>query len=267
MKDITQDSAISSLLLSFLRERPRSSSVLPKWDLSLVLMALTRPPFEPLASAEPKFLTWKTAFLTLLASGSRRGEVHALSREKISHDPRWRSIQLSPHGDFVSKTQLRSSGARAFQAISIPALGPSLSPDLKEDRSLCPVRALKIYLSKTESKAKDKKLLFVAYKQGHRGDIHKNTLSGWVRKLIKYVYRTASGDVLPLANLSVHEVRAQAASLAFRGNVDMEDLLHACTWASQNTFTDFYLRDLEVIQGDLRKLGPLVAAQTVVNLS
>ena len=230
-------------------------------------MALTRPPFEPLASAEPKFLTWKTAFLSLLASGSRRGEVHALSREKVAHNPKWKAVQLSPHGDFISKTQLRSSGARTFQSISIPALGPSLSPDLTEDRSLCPVRAIKIYLSKTESKAKDKKLLFIAYKQGHRGDIHKNTLSGWIRKLIKFVYNTASGDVLPLANLSVHEVRAQAASLAFRGNVDIEDLLRACTWASQTTFSDFYLRDLEVIQGGLKKLGPLVAAQTVVNTS
>ena len=238
----------------------------PKWDLSLILMALTRPPFEPLANAEIKFLTWKTAFLTLLASGSRRCEVHALSRDKVSHDPRWKKIYLAPHGDFISKTQLRSQGAKAFQGFSIPALAPTLSPDLTEDRTLCPVRSLKIYLSKTEGIARDKKLLFVSYKPGHRGDIHKNTLSGWVRKLIQFVYKTASGDVIPLANVSVHEIRAQAASLAFRGNSDLEDILQACTWASESTFSDYYLRDLEVIQAGLRKLGPLVAAQTIVNL-
>ena len=71
---------------------------------------------------------------------------------------------------------------------------------MSEDRSLCLVRALKIYLAKMEDKRKNKELLFTSYKDDHKGDLHNNTLSGWVRKLIHHVYKTAEGVVLPLAN-------------------------------------------------------------------
>ena len=47
---------------------------------------------------------------------------------------------------------------------------------MSEDRSLCLVQALKVYLTKTEDKRKNKKLLFISYKDGHKGDLHKNTL-------------------------------------------------------------------------------------------
>ena len=40
------------------------------------------------------------------------------------------------------------------------------------------VRALKVYLAKTEDKCKNKELLFISYKDGHKGDLHKHTLSG-----------------------------------------------------------------------------------------
>ena len=67
--DVGHDLALTVLLVPFSREHPRRPKVLPQWDLSLVLMALTRAPFEPLQLAAPKFLAWKTFFLTLLPSG------------------------------------------------------------------------------------------------------------------------------------------------------------------------------------------------------
>lgn len=265
--DIGQNPALSSLLQCFFRANPRTSSSLPGWDLALVLMALSRPPFEPLEHCDANFLTWKTAFLVLLASGARRGEVHALAFDKVAHDDaaHWTRVSLQPHAGFVSKTQLRASGASALRPITIPALHPFLGPDMAEDVTLCPVRALQIYLSRTKKKRGGKQLLFIAYKGSFPRDIHKNTLSGWIRKLILWVYRNASGEVLPLANTRTHEVRAQAASLAFRGSTDLEELLQACSWSSSSTFVEFYLRDLSMIQGNLRKLGPLVAAQRVVH--
>ena len=59
-------------------------------------------------------------------------------------------------------------------------------------------------------------------------DLHKNTLHGWIRKLLHYVYKIAEREVLPLANARTHEVCDLVASLAFRGSVDMEDILSAC---------------------------------------
>ena len=67
-----------------------------------------------------------------------------------------------------------------------------------EDTSLCPVRAFQTYISMTPDIRRDKKLLFVSYRTFFTKDIHRNTLSGWIRKLILLVYRNASGKVFPL---------------------------------------------------------------------
>ena len=264
--DVGQSPALSSLLQSFFRAKPRTDISLPSWDLSFVLMALTSPPFEPLETCKRKFLSWKTSFLVLLAAGARRGEVHALAADKVMHDdaPHWTKVILYPHAAFVSKTQLRSSGASALRPINIPSLRSFLGPDMAEDLSLCPVRAIQIYLDRTKDLRAGKRLLFIAYKKGHQGDIHKNTLSGWIRKLLVFTYRTSSGEVLPLSNTRTHEIRAQASSLAFRGSADLEALLQACSWSSSSTFADFYLRDMQLVQDGLRKLGPIVAAQRVI---
>ena len=102
---------------------------------------------------------------------------------------------------------------------------------------------------------------------GHKGDLHKNTLSRWVRKLIHHVYKTAEGEVLPFANARTHEVHALVASLAFRGSVDIEDIMSACSWASHSTFTDFYLQDIALLTEGLHHLGPIVAVQCSIILN
>ena len=132
-RDLGQDPCLSNLLKSF-REKdlyPLESSLLG--DLSLVLFSLIKEPFEP--------------FLTLLAAGCRRRELHAISYDKFSHAPNWKNVVLHPLVSFISKTQLRSKGASALDPITIPSLAHSLGSDLAEDRLLCPVRALKIYLA------------------------------------------------------------------------------------------------------------------------
>lgn len=52
----------------------------PSWDLSLVLQALTSPPFEPLGSL--KFLSYKMAFLLAITLARRVSELSALSVRK-----------------------------------------------------------------------------------------------------------------------------------------------------------------------------------------
>ena len=67
--------------------------------------------------------------------------------------------------------------------------------------------------------------------------------------------------MLPQANAITHKVRMLAASLAFRGSVDMEDILSACSWASHSAFTDFYLRDITLLTQELHHVGPIIVAQ------
>ncbi|CAM4736218.1 unnamed protein product, partial [Leuciscus chuanchicus] len=56
-----------------------SKPLIPPWDLSVVLNALSQPPFEPIESVELKFLSLKAALLLALSTAKRVSELHALS--------------------------------------------------------------------------------------------------------------------------------------------------------------------------------------------
>ena len=76
-EDVSKSLELNRLLSSFYRDKPVTNRSIPSWDLALVLQALTKQPFEPLGKASLKLLTFKTVFLLTLASGKRRGEIHA----------------------------------------------------------------------------------------------------------------------------------------------------------------------------------------------
>ena len=57
--DVSHSEALSHLLTSFHRDRPKASRVIPEWNLSLVLQMFTKEPFEPRRKASLKHLTLK----------------------------------------------------------------------------------------------------------------------------------------------------------------------------------------------------------------
>ena len=66
------------MIMSMELQRPRLTLVLPQWGLGIVLVALSKPPYEPLREASLKHLTLKTVFLLAMASGGRCSELQAL---------------------------------------------------------------------------------------------------------------------------------------------------------------------------------------------
>ena len=54
--DISKNLELNRLLASFHRDRPVKDKAVSNWGLSLVLLALTKPPFEPLRKASLKFM-------------------------------------------------------------------------------------------------------------------------------------------------------------------------------------------------------------------
>ena len=44
----------------------------------------------------------------------------------------------------------------------------------------------------------------------------------------------------------------------------MEQVIRAGTWVSSNTFISYYLQDLNFIQGNLSRMGPLVSAGIII---
>ena len=261
--NVGKDDNLTRLLDSFHRDRPKGRRGVPAWNLSLVLHQLTKAPFEPLRKASLKHLTFKTVFLLALASGKRRSEIHAWLNKNIRHQADWSKVSLYPSPSFLAKNHLAKEGPECVAPVVIPALAPTLDKSLQEDRSLCPVRALRYYLDKTQDLRTGKELVFVSFKQGFNKDISPATISSWIKQTVVLCYDLSDQDTLTLHQVKAHDVRAFAASKAFQGGISLDQILAACHWKSHNTFTQFYLKDVAWADKELFHLGPVVAAQQI----
>ena len=168
---------LDRLLDSFHRDKPKGRRGIPAWNLSLVLHQLTKPPFEPFRKASLKHLTFKTVFLLALGSGKRRSDIHAWIHRNIRHQEDWANVSLSPSPGFISNNHLAKEGPTCVAPVVIPALAPTLDRSLKEDTSLCPVRALCYYLDKTKDLRTGKELVFVSFSKSFQKDIVPATIS------------------------------------------------------------------------------------------
>ena len=249
--DFSNESVLSDVVKSFELERPRLRSHFPKWDLTLVLSSLLAPPYEPLESCGFKELTLKTVFLIAFASGRRRSEVHAFSVTDVQFSDQ--SVTLFTFPGFLAKNQLPSV---LSPAICIPALKGQGDTPL-----LCPVRALRIYLTRVFPRRKNRKRVFISHLENYQKEISSDTVSRWIVQTIRFAYE---GSSLELPKVNAHEVRALAPSWAWFNRVALEDILRASYWSSENSFIRFYLRDISTLSRSLARLGPMVAAQSVI---
>ena len=261
--NISTNDNLTRLLDSFHRDRPKGSRGVPSWNLSLVLHQLTKAPFEPLRKASLKHLTFKTVFLLALGSGKRRSEIHAWLYKNVRHQENWSQVSLYPSLSFLSKNQLARDGPASVAPVVIPALAPTLDRSLSEDRSLCPVRALRYYLDKTKDLRQGKDLVFVSFRKGFHKDIVPATISSWIKQTVLLCYQLSDQSAQELHQVRAHDVRAFAASQAFQGGISLDQILSACHWKAHNTFTQFYLKDLALADSELYHLGPVVAAQQI----
>ena len=145
---------------------------MPTWDLSLVLLAMTRPPFEEKdpKTIQLKWLTYKTVFLLALASGARRSEIHALDVNEIRWSEDKTSVTLKPHMGFLAKNHVATDPTTAFTGFTIKALSDTLSRS-EPDRTLCPVRALKWYLDRTKEIRQGRRALFLPLTKPERPEM------------------------------------------------------------------------------------------------
>ena len=90
-------------------------------------------------------------------------------------------------------------------------------------------------------------------------------LSSWLKQTILLCYKQADQQALDLVQVKAHDIRAFAASKAFYGGVSVDQIMQACDWKAHNTFTNFYLKDLTWSDDNNMYLGPVVAAQQVLD--
>jgi hypothetical protein len=226
-------------------------------------------PFEPVwddTRCPLKFLTWKVAFLLLLSSGARRGELHAIPFKNVSIARNEESMTLRPEQGFMNKTRMNSGPLLPFV---IPSLKKVVG-DKSNDRKLCPVRAVQAYIHRTKPEfRKDRKKFLVSYStsgENSEKDISVNTLSTWITSLIAFCYKQPGKQAIKLSGRNTHEVRAYASSLVHKGCPNIEDVLASGQWKNKLVFIDHYLRDLSEQSGPLSRLGPIVAGRKVVQL-
>lgn len=249
--DLSANVHLKKLLDSFKIERPRSSRALPQWDLALVMRRLTRAPFEPMKTASLQAISWKTAFLLALATAKRRSELRAFSY-RVLHSEHWGSITLRPLPEFVAKTEVIGRPETRLQEVTLQGLA-SFAGDLMEERTLCPVRAVKIYLPRTQDIRSGRQELFVPYKEGAKQSISPATISSWIQKAIKLAYEDASPEESSMGQVRAHDLRAMAASWNLHCSIPLHDILRAAQWRCQTTFTSFYMQDMSMQEEDIQR--------------
>ena len=261
--DISHSPAIAAVLQCAKISVPKKVFQLPKWNLLLVLNHLLDPPYEPICDISFKHLTWKTCFLVSLATAARCSEIHALSYSGTSHSKNWGSVWLTPNLLFLAKNQssYQTLDRRSYQLHSLQHFA---GPDLPE-RRLCPVRALRLYMAKTEMRRskQGQRNLFISINPSRSEEISKSAVSHWLRQLIVEAHTQPSNKSVSISRGTPHEIRAIASSFAFHHSLGLSDLLQTCTWKSDNVFTSFYLRDVASQFPTFKGFPPCVVAQRV----
>ncbi len=174
--------------------KPSRPPLVPSWDLSIVLAGLQRGPFEPLDSVELKFLSLKTALLTALTSIKRVGDLQAfsVSEECLVFGPVYSHVVLRPRPGYVPKvptTPFRDQVVN-LQALPSEEADPALA-------LLCPVRALRIYVTRTRS-VRSSEQLFVCHGGQQKGKaVSKQRLVHWIVEAVALAYQS-QGEPCPL---------------------------------------------------------------------
>jgi hypothetical protein len=258
---VGSDLQLSEQIKGYRIRRPRLKKIQPQWDIAFILWSLAHAPFEPIEDEKKvslEFLTWKLTFLLLLASGARRSEIHAVTEEGSRIAENGEYAVISPSSQFVAKNEVAKGKPLE------PFVIRSLEHYSSSDKCLCPVRCLRVYKERTKKIRGNRKQLLISVRKMEK-DLHMNTISSWVKKLLQFCYKNPGKRALELSGTGVHEIRRVAASLIFCGTTSMEEILKVGQWKSKTTFTDFYLKDLSMLDGtSLRSLGPISVGQKVI---
>ncbi|KAI2667130.1 Transposon Ty3-G Gag-Pol polyprotein [Labeo rohita] len=243
---VGKDPLVSRFLRGALRLRPPVRSRVPSWDLSLVLEALCRPPFEPIEEISDRHLTIKTALLIAITSLKRVGDLQALSVAPSFLDfaPGLAKAFLHPRQGYIPKVPSSAPRPVVLQAFCPP---PFREPDQQKLNCMCPVRALDTYVHRAAMWRKSDQL-FVCYGPAKRGfPATKQSLSRWIVDAISTAYE--SSGLPPPLGVKAHSTRSVSASKAFLEGVSIQDICNAAGWSTPLTFVRFYDLDLRVAPG------------------
>ena len=193
----------------------------------------------------------KVLFLLALATVLQEGELQAISFCVAFQGD---NLSLSYLPKFVTKTESeRNPIPHLFVVWSLS----HFVGDLPEERLLCPVRAVHIYLDLTSSISQRPRSLFVL-PRCHTRSLLKNTLSFFLHQVIVDADALWEGS-----SACAHNIQGVVTSAALLQNWSVSKVLEAATWRSNLVFTSFYFQDLSYSLDGCSLLSPFVAAGLV----
>ena len=172
---------------------------------------------------------------------SRCSKLQALDiRPELSRIGR-KSVSLRTNPTFLPKV-LKADYVNRHVNIEAFHLDPR-NKSQRDFQRLCPVRALHIYLEKTQPFRRPGCLqLFVSYKPGSEGaPVSKARIASWLVSIISKAYSSQGLD--PPQGVKAHSTRAVGASLAFERGLSVFDVCRAATWSDSLVFARHYRLD------------------------
>ena len=240
---VSEHPLVRQFMKGVLHLRPTARSLVPPWDLTVVLDALVREPFEPLETVQLKFLSLKTALLVALTTAKRASDIHALSVNEscMRFSGNGTRVTVRPNLSFLPKTFPSGCDPVELVAFHPP---PFASEEDRRLNCLCPVRALRLYKARTAPFRLGDQLFVAWAPQAQRKGkpVTKVRLSQWIVEAIQLAY-ASRGVELP-AGLRAHSTRGMSASWALAKGVPIGDVCRAASWATPSTFAAYYNLDV-----------------------
>ncbi|XP_073467253.1 uncharacterized protein [Aquarana catesbeiana] len=239
-RSLSSETLIMRFFKALSRSRPVPVKHFPNWDLSVVLQALAKEPFEPLQAISLKNLTLKTIFLVAITSARRISELHALSVKEpfLSVFPDRVVLKVDP--GFLPKV---ASFSNRSQEITLPTFCANPSGEKEGQFHNLDVRRILLHYLEVTGGFRVSDSLFVPFSGNKKGQqASKASLARWLKTAISVAY-SQMGLSSPLG-IRAHSTRAQATTWAERAGATPDQICKVATWSSYLTFVRHYRLDL-----------------------
>ncbi len=229
-----------------------SPSGSPRVFTKIVEGALT-----PLREVGVRILNYLDDWLILAQSREQLGDHRDLMLRHLSQlglRVNWEKSKLSP----VQRVVLRPRPGYVPKVPTTPfsdqVVNLQALPSEEGDPALallCPVRALRIYVTRNRS-VRSSEQLFVCHGGQQKGKaVSKQRLAHWIVEAVALAYQS-QGEPCPLG-VRAHSTRSVASSHALAHGTSLADICRAAGWATPNTSARFYNLRVEPVSS--RVLG------------
>ena len=215
-----------------------STNMPDAWDPAVVVTALKGPPFEPLSTADMKWVSGKVFMLLLLTTAARVLEVTALTA-RVDFSVNDEQVIIYPAPEFRPKTKddIYSRGPMVTKAfyLVIGSRGALTYPSRLER---CAFISIVLGLSDNRNSS--------WYRIGNKSPglpITPKRVSHWLVDTVVEAYTRARK---PVPKLTVHSTRGVSTSVAALLGLSWEVICRTASWKSYLTSRQHYFRHVNV---------------------